>query len=105
MSPPVNYRWRPSIARLMDHFLLVAGCRGRHGGQGRRQGTYCPHYFNTPSFMSNLINAMIANLLGWGFSGERQQLTSFRGGSGGSMSMAAGLDFHQHFCRQRIFAH
>ena len=87
MSPPVNYCRRLSIASLIDHFLRRVDV-GRHGCQAMRQGTYCSHYFNTPSFMSNLINAMIANLLGWGFfpsqgTAVALESTSFRGGKGG----------------------
>ena len=87
MSPPVNYCRRLSIASLIDHFLRRVDV-GRHSGQAMGQGTYCSHYFNTPSFMSNLINAMIANLLGWGFfpsqgTAVAVESTSFRGGKGG----------------------
>ena len=75
MSPPVNYCRRLSIASLIDHFLRRVDV-GRHGCQAMGQGTYCSHYFNTPSFMSNLINAMIANLLGWGFFPSQEKAVS-----------------------------
>ena len=110
MSPPVNYCRRLSIASLIDHFLRRVDV-GRHGCQAMGQGTYCSHYFNTPSFMSNLINAMIANLLGWGFFPSQEKAVSsginqFSWRQGGDeQSVAAGLDFHHNFCLGRIFAH
>ena len=102
MSPPVNYCRRLSIASLIDHFLRRVDV-GRHGCQAMGQGTYCSHYFNTPSFMSNLINAMIANLLGWGFFPSQEKAVSsginqFSWRQGGDeQSVAAGLDFHHNF--------